>query len=170
MKNYQILLFATVLGFSSCGINNNASTSVSDSLSMEDSIPQSGRGLYGLMKIRDTIKAGEPVDLVFTVRNEADSAAKFLKWDTPYEPLLSKYLDIRDENGAYVDYHGAMAKRMMPPPADNYIEVKPGDSLQISVDLLQGYGITKPSKYTIVYVGGNISGLVVKDSVSFVLR
>jgi len=92
---------------------------------------------------------------------------QFCKWHTPFEPLMSKYLDVTDENGTEVDYKGAMAKRMMPPPASSYIEVKSGDSLAVTVDVLKAYAITKPAKYTIKYSGQNMSGLVVKDSVVF---
>jgi hypothetical protein len=123
-----------------------------------------------VMAIKDTIKTGDSVLLKFTVLNGTDSTAKFLKWQTPFEPLLSKYLDIKDETGAEVDYKGAMAKRMMPPPADAYLKVNAKDSLVTTVDLLKGYAISKPGKYTITYSSENISGLKVPQSAQFVYR
>ncbi len=170
MKNYVLSALSVIVLASSCGINNTASTSLSDSVAAGQSSLPADKALYAMMQIRDTVRAGEPLELQFTVRNDADTTAKFLKWDTPYEALVSKYLDIRDENGNQVDYIGAMAKRMMPPPADSYIAVEPGDSLRVAVDLLKGYAVSRPSRYTVVYVGGNMSGLVVKDSVSFVYK
>ena len=126
--------------------------------------------LYAVMAINDTIRTGDSVKLKFTVRNPADSAKKFLKWQTPFEPLLSKYLDIKDEQGNEMDYRGAMAKRIMPPPAEAYITVNPKDSMVTTVDILKGYAISKPAKYTITYTSESISGLKVPQSVTFVYR
>ncbi|MDP9081413.1 MAG: protease, partial [Bacteroidota bacterium] len=55
--------------------------------------------LFATMQISDTVKAGDPVELNFTVYNRTDSVKKFLKWQTPFEPLMSKYLDIKNERG-----------------------------------------------------------------------
>jgi hypothetical protein len=110
---------------------------------------------------------GEPIEMRFTVYNDADSVQQFCKWHTPFEPLLSKYLDITDQSGEDILYKGAMAKRIMPPPADSYIKVQPKDSLSIVVDILKGYSISKSSIYKVKYNSQNMSGLMVKDSVSF---
>lgn len=120
------------------------------------------------MQIKDTIKLGEPVQLNFTVYNQADSVQQFCKWHTPFEPLMSKYLEVKDANGTEVSYQGAMAKRMMPPPLSSYLKVNPKDSMTINVDLLKAYAISKPSTYSIKYVGENMSGVAAKDSVTFV--
>ena len=120
------------------------------------------------MSMKDTVKAGEPVELKFTVYNNADTAQHFCKWHSPFEPFISKYLDIKSASGEEVNYKGAMAKRMMPPPASSYIAVNSKDSVSTQVDLLKGYDISKPGRYSITYVGQNMSGLVVKDSISFV--
>jgi hypothetical protein len=125
---------------------------------------------YATMAITDTIKKGDSVLLTFTVYNDTDSTKNFLKWQTPFEPLLSKYLDITDQNGQEVAYKGAMAKRMMPPPADAYIAINAKNNLVINVDLLKGYAIDKPGKYTIAYTSESVSGLKVLKSVSFFYR
>ncbi len=122
------------------------------------------------MQIRDTVTIGNPLELKFTVANNTDTIQQFLKWDTPFEPLVSKYLDVKDADGTQVNYRGAMAKRAMPPSADSYIKLNPGDSLVAKINLLDGYAITRASKYTIIYVGSNMSGITVRDSVSFVYR
>lgn len=134
----------------------------------KDAHIESPKELYGTMQIRDTVKSGEPVQLIFTVYNPAGKNLQFCKWHTPFEPLMSKYLEIKNENGEEAAYQGPMAKRVMPPPADSYLEVKAKDSLTAKVDLLKAYQITKPATYTIVYRGQNMSGVTVKDSVSFV--
>jgi hypothetical protein len=172
MKNFSILLSTVVvLVLSSCGINNNSThsnTDLKDSSATEAADNTTEKGLFAKMSVKDTIKTGELVDLKFTVYNNADTTQHFCKWHTPFEPFISKYLDIKSESGEEIDYKGAMAKRVMPPPADSYLPVNSKDSVSITVDLLKGYNITKPSKYTIKYVGQNMSGLIVQDSISFI--
>ena len=168
MKNYQLLLIA-LLSFSSCSTNSRtAKNNAKDCITKENQENIAKKTLSATMQIKDTIKAGEAAQLKFTVYNQADSAGHFCKWHTPFEPLLSKYLEVKDENGEEVDYRGAMARRIMPPPESSYIKVNAKDSFSANVDLLKAYAITKPAKYTITYVGQNMSGLEVKKSVSFV--
>ena len=174
MKNYNLLLStAVVLALSSCGMNTNTAqngTDLSDSTATVAVDSTVEKGLVAKMQVKDTIKVGELVELKFTVYNNADTAQHFCKWHTPFEPLMSKYLDVKSENGEEVSYKGPMAKRMMPPPASSYMAVNAKDSAATTVDLLKAYDITKPAKYTITYVGQNMSGLVVKDSISFVYK
>jgi hypothetical protein len=108
--------------------------------------------------------------MTFTVYNPTDSVMKFCKWHTPFEPLMSKYLDIVSDTDGEVNYLGPMAKRIMPPPADSYLSVSPSDSILVKVDLKKGYDLTKPGTYTIKYNSGGISGLVVHDSVIFTIN
>lgn len=170
MKNIIPILSAAVLMLSSCSPSTRATdgTVQTDTTAGIDSAKTTAQPLFAVMKINSTIKAGDSVKLKFTVYNTADSVQQFCKWHTPFEPLISKYLDVKAENGEEANYRGAMAKRIMPPPADSYIKVKPGDSLSVDVDLLKGYAITKPGKYSISYNAQQMSGLVVKDSVVFV--
>lgn len=120
------------------------------------------------MSMPATFKLGDSVLLKFTVKNNADSVQRFCKWHTPFEPLMSKYLDVKNEKGEDMAYLGAMAKRMMPPPESSYLSLKPQDSVTANVDLLKGYAIKAPGKYTVTYVGENMSGLKVKNTISFV--
>lgn len=167
MKNYKIILSAALLTLSACSVNHVKNTSA-NSDSVKNQSPAVSPTLFAKMQIKPTIKAGDAAELKFTVYNDADTARQFCKWHTPFEPLMSKYLDVKDAGGQEMLYKGAMAKRIMPPPASSYIKVNPKDSLSITVDLLKAYDISKPSKYTVIYVGQNMSGLTVKDSVEFV--
>jgi len=171
MKNIIPILSAAMLMLSSCSqatrtAENN--TTATDSVATAAVDPSAAKPLFATMKIKDATHTGDSVKLKFTVYNTADSIQHFCKWHTPFEPLMSKYLDVKAADGEEAAYKGAMAKRIMPPPADSYIAVNPGDSLSVDVDLLKGYAITKPGKYSISYVGQNMSGIVVKDSVAFV--
>jgi len=170
MKHISFLLSAAaMLALSSCSQNTRTTDAkgTTDTVTTEVSATEE-KGLFADMSIKDTVKVGELVTLKFTVHNNADSVQQFCKWHTPFEPWISKYLDIKDETGEEVAYKGAMAKRIMPPPADSYLKVNSKDSLSVEVDLLKGYNITKPAKYTVVYNSQSMSGLIVKDSISFV--
>lgn len=170
MKNYFLIVPAAMLMLASCSPSTQSSTkdSKADSLTTQATEPVAEKGLFAKLQIAENIKAGAPVELKFTVYNNADTVQQFCKWHTPFEPLMSKYLEIKDEAGAEVSYKGPMAKRVMPPPADSYVKVNPKDSLTITVDVLKAYDLTKPAKYTVKYTGQDISGLIVKDSTSFV--
>jgi hypothetical protein len=169
MKNYKIILSATLLTLSACTVNHVKNTSAgSDSAKNQSSAPAISASLFAKMQIKPTIKIGDAVELKFTVYNDAETARQFCKCHTPFEPLMSKYLDVKDASGQEMLYKGAMAKRIMPPPPSSYMKVNPKDSLTATIDLLKAYDISKPSKYTVIYVGQNMSGLTVKDSVAFV--
>lgn len=172
MKNFKLFLSSViVLAFASCGINNNSaenSTASGDSLTNQPINGTAEKRLFAKMTMKDTLKVGELLELKFTVYNNADTTQHFCKWHTPFEPFISKYLDIKSASGEEINYKGAMAKRVMPPPASSYLPVNSKDSISITVDLLKGYDITKPARYTINYVGQDMSGLIVQDSISFI--
>lgn len=132
-------------------------------------IPSKSQGdsLYVVLGIKDIIKTGEKVSLKFTVRNDQSTEKSFCKWHTPFEPLMSKYLDIKDENGNEVLYKGPMAKRIMPPPADSYLAVKPKDVLSSEVDLLKAYELEAEKKYTVSYNSSGMSGIKAANTVTF---
>jgi hypothetical protein len=80
---------------------------------------------------------------------------------------MSKYFDIKDENGNEVLYKGPMAKRIMPPPADSYLVVKPKDILSSEVDLLKAYQLEAEKKYTVSYNSSGMSGIKATNTVTF---
>jgi len=164
MKNRYLLFAAGVLLLAACGTARKDADSSTSSLEATTSGP-----LQAEMRISPEIKSGDLLEMHFAVYNRSDKSKQFCKWHTPFEPPMSKYLDITNEQGADMQYMGAMAKRIMPPPADSYITVEPGDSLSVKVDLSKIYRIEKEGTYVVHYVGGEISGLVVKDSVIFKL-
>ena len=118
MKNYKLLSFAALLALAACNVNSKTTSNTTDSLQHTDSAKTTGKALFVNMQIKDTINVGDSVLLKFTVHNPADSAQQFCKWHTPFEPLLSKYLEVKNETGAEANYRGAMAKRIV-----NYLKV-----------------------------------------------
>ena len=116
----------------------------------------------GKLEARLAASAGtfpaDSVTLSFTVVNHADSVQRFVKWETPFEPRLGKYLEVMDEKGAEAEFKGAMARRVMPPPAEAYIEVPAHDSVRTEFNLATNFTLAEGG-YTIKYVGGGVSGL-----------
>jgi len=171
MKHIFPTLLVSAMVISACSstthttANNSTKTDSVSAPAGDQSMP---KALFATMKIQNNIKMGDSVKLKFTVYNPTDSTQQFCKWHTPFEPLMSKYLDVKAENGEEAAYKGPMAKRIMPPPADSYIKVKAGDSLSVNVDVLKAYALKDPAKYSITYNSEAMSGLVVKDSVVFV--
>jgi hypothetical protein len=112
MKNYQILMCAAIAALSSCSVgNHNSQTNKTDSLSAETKPDSTTKELFAEMSIPNTVKFGDSVILRFTVKNTTDSVQRFCKWHTPFEPLMSKYLDVKNDKGEEMAYQGAMAKR-----------------------------------------------------------
>jgi hypothetical protein len=169
MKNIHLLPIA-LLALSSCGVHTSktANEQQADTTKVQAVTQSTEKALVAKMHIPDTLRSADSLLLTFTVRNPTADSLRFCKWHTPFEPLMSKYLDIKDVNGVEVNYKGAMARRIMPPPESSYIKLNAGDSLTVKVDLQKGYAIDKPGKYTISYAGQGVSGLVVKDSLTFV--
>ena len=170
MKHLNTLVAAAVLLLASCGTGKETANSGANTGAVSVADSAAVQPLTAKMEIKPLIEAGSPFELRFTVYNKSGQPQKFCKWHTPFEPPMSKYLDVRHELGAEAEYKGAMAKRIMPPPADSYIEVKAGDSLSVTVDLNKSYQLTTPGKYSVKYNSSPVSGIVVPDSLNFVYK
>lgn len=145
MRNLIVMMAACLFVFSAC-MNEQKTSATAETLETVMAVPA-------------TVKAGEPVPLTFTVLNHTGKEQEFCKWHTPFEGFIAAFLDIKGSDGAAVAYRGAMAKRIMPPPAEAYIKIPAGDSVTVDIDLLKGYDLSKPGKYHIVYQAGGVSGL-----------
>jgi hypothetical protein len=168
MKKSHYLLGAILILFAACSVNKptTAQSGGADSLSTAHS-DSTQTGLTTKMTSLNKITEGDSLLLRFAVKNNSSKTLRFCKWHTPFEPLMSKYLDVKNEKGEEMAYQGVMAKRIMPPPESSYLSLKPQDSIITKVDLRKAYAITKPGTYHVTYVGGNISGLTVTGRVTF---
>jgi hypothetical protein len=168
MKNIKLIIPALLVLFSACSeTTRNTANSKSESTAQTSTASKTD-SLEVKIKVNGNVAPGDPLLLRFVVYNNADTAKSFCIWHTPFEPLMSSYLSITNEKGEEAQYKGAMAKRMMPPPASSYTKVNPGDSLVANADLLKAYDLKKGSSYKAVYTGGNMSGLVSRDTVTFI--
>lgn len=88
------------------------------------------------------------------LKNSGDQEIRFLPWGSPFEgAVIADYLRIREIGGSEdVPYIGIMVKRR-PPSAEDYATVKPGGSLNESVDISKSYDFCANTEYQIAYSG-----------------
>lgn len=127
--------------------NMNGSQAADSALYVVLETPKGALSLHDSLMIR------------FTVVNPTTDTLKFTAYHTPFEGVISKFLAVTDSAGNEVDYLGPMVKRVMPPPADTYHSLPPGQRQSSLFDLKKGYRIEKAGTYTLQYIGGQISGI-----------
>jgi len=90
----------------------------------------------------------DPVMLTVVLTNESAAPLSLLKWGTPLESAMTR--DIFDvvHNGRRLPYVGRRVKRGAPQEAD-YLTVSPGQSVQGSVSLREGYRLDEVGKYSV---------------------
>lgn len=102
---------------------------------------------------------GDSVSILFTVTNPTTDTLRFTQYHTPFEGFMSNFLTITDTAGTEVAYIGAMTRRIMPPPADTYHTLAPGQQDSVRFHLSKGYRFEKTGTYTLQYNSGAISGV-----------
>lgn len=146
----QISTIILIAACSFAGCRNQKAVSSAIEVQQEAQEPQ-------LLKTHLAIAADvlnkDSIMLSFTVINESDSIMRFCKWETPFDPEIGKYMDILDAQGTEPSFIGAMARRVMPPPAESYIEVPPHDSVKTVFNLADNYAI-EAGQYLVRYAGG----------------
>jgi hypothetical protein len=161
ISKFPILILSAVIAFSACqdGASETAAseTGTSTNEAKQDTI--NSAKLQTSLRPASGAYTADSVGLHFTVVNHADTAQRFCKWETPFEPFLGKYLDITDDQGNEATFNGAMARRVMPPPAEAYIEVPAHDSVTTVYNIAKNYSLKKGQRYTVKYTGGGVSGL-----------
>ncbi|UYQ94479.1 hypothetical protein MKQ68_05165 [Chitinophaga horti] len=125
--------------------------------------------LVTTMSVAPQIGAEKPVMLHFVVYNPTKTELQFCKWHTPFEGFMSSFLDVKTAGGQPVDYRGAMAKRIMPPPAEAYIKVPARDSVSVDIDLSKGYNLAAPGLYSATYQASGMSGLEKVNDITFTI-
>jgi len=127
---------------------------------------QNTKQLVGKLSGATHYSLNAPINLTFTVENLSNDSIRFTQYHTPFEGFMSKFLEVKDADGQEVPYIGAMAKRVMPPPASTYLSVAPKRRKSVDFDLLKAYKIEKPGKYTLQYIGGGISEITAGESIT----
>lgn len=96
---------------------------------------------------------GEQDDVVvrFTLTNQGSETARVLTWQTPLRGVDSDLFAV-GLNGERVAYTGRLFKRGIP-TAKDYINLAPGKSVSVKVELSAVYDLSMPGEYTVQYQG-----------------
>ena len=125
--------------------------------------------LYASLQSEDSYTLNGPIMVGFTVTNPTDDTLKFTQYHTPFEGMMSKFLTVKDSAGEEVSYIGAMARRIVPPPANTYHSIAPGQTKSVTFDLKKGYKLEKTGAYTLQYQGDNISGVASGEPITILV-
>jgi len=99
---------------------------------------------------KTSYKLGDPIELEMKVENLGKEKITFLPWKTPIEnSFTGEFMNIIFDNKK-IEYSGIMVKRM-PPTQEDYITLKPKESILGKVNLLDGYKFTKKGIYSIQF-------------------
>lgn len=153
MRKSSILILLTAAAFAAC---QNVKSTLPTTKSDADSSNTASLQVY--LRTASKTMTSDSVLLSFTVVNNSDSVQRFVKWETPFEPHIGKYIEVLDTQGEDAQFTGAMARRVMPPPADAYLEVPAHDSLRTEFNLAKNY-VLKVGDYNLKYTGGGVSNL-----------
>ncbi len=81
--------------------------------------------------------------------NQSGATIHVLRWQTPVDGLTNDLFSVR-QNGEEVAYTGPLYKRVAPRPED-FVELKPGESLDAKVDLSAWYDMRSGGQYEVTY-------------------
>jgi hypothetical protein len=97
--------------------------------------------------------ADAPLTLKVTIRNDSpDTAFSFLSWDSPFDPqaINTGVLSLKDAaTGDEIQGPGLKLNRMLPPPRDDLVEIRPGKSATRELALRSPWVPTDGKKYQI---------------------
>jgi len=108
------------------------------------------------MEIDATISVGQQWLAKFQIRNNGQSAVSFLPWGTPWEGSFSRSLFDIESAGRKIEYIGPMIKRRAPSPVD-YVEIQPGMSRLIELDISSAYNLENRGDYFLTYLPSSLA-------------
>ncbi|MFT4887926.1 MAG: hypothetical protein ACJAY7_001170 [Pseudohongiellaceae bacterium] len=108
------------------------------------------------MTIGSTMRVDQRWLAEFQIYNNSLSAVSFLPWGTPWEGTFSRDIFYIESAGRKIEYIGPMIKRSAPSARD-YIEIKPGASQLVKLDISNGYNLENRGAYSLTYQPGSLS-------------
>jgi hypothetical protein len=118
------------------------------------------------MTIDSTIETDQQWLAEFQIHNNSLSVVSFLPWGTPWEGAFSRDMFNIESAGRKIEYIGPMIKRSAPSARD-YIEIKPGASQLVKLDISNGYNLENRGDYSLTYQPGSLS--LASDGKEFVV-
>ena len=103
------------------------------------------------MSMPAKVTAKGNIPLTFELVNKTKQTYNILNWDTPYEGFYGPYLQITGDGGE-VEYRGRVVKRATP-TREEYVSIKRGEKLAVTVNLAPVYDFKARGKYEIVFAG-----------------
>lgn len=113
--------------------------------------PAMGTSLECAMSVPPRVRVGEPVELVFRLRNPGAQPVYVLNWHTPLEGMMSNCLKVT-RGGTEIPYQGPMFKRGEP-DAESYVALAPGASAEEKIEASLAYDFSQPGTYRIEFRG-----------------
>lgn len=97
--------------------------------------------------------AEAPLTVRVTIRNDSpDHSFSFLTWDSPFDPqaINTGVLSLRDaESGAEIEGPAMKLNRLLPPPREDLVEIKPGSSATRELGLASPWVPTDGKTYQV---------------------
>lgn len=85
----------------------------------------------------------------YSLINTSGTTVHVLRWQTPVDGLTNDLFSVR-QNGVEIAYIGPLYKRVAP-RAEDFVELKPGESLDAKVDLSAWYDMRDGGQYEVTY-------------------
>jgi peptidyl-Lys metalloendopeptidase len=90
-----------------------------------------------------------PIIIDFTLTNRSRSSIRVLRWSTPINGVSADMFSVT-RGSQPIEYIGRLAKRGEPTEAD-FINIEPGQSIAVPVDLSLYYAIYEAGNYAVTY-------------------
>ena len=157
----NVLLLIGIVGLTTqCNPPQQTESATNEEATTMETDSSENTALYATLEsVTDTLHLQDSLMIRFTVTNPTNDTLQFTQYHTPFEGFISNFLTITDGQGSEIAYMGPMAKRVMPPPADSYHTLAPGQSENVTFDLKKGYKIENTGTYTLQYNAENINGI-----------
>ncbi|QNL48237.1 hypothetical protein H8S90_15685 [Olivibacter sp. SDN3] len=160
-SSHILLAFGLCASFIGCQQATDTRSDTKETIRSKQakSLNNSDTTLVAILEMDSVVSLSDSLPILFKVYNPTTDTLRFTQYHTPFEGFLNNFLTITDEDGKEVSYRGAMAKRVMPPPAETYCLIAPQDHDSVAFSIMKGYQLEKPGHYTIHYNAGNVSGM-----------
>jgi len=118
---------------------------------------------------KNTFKVGDPISVNFFVKNKTATVFEFCYWQTPLEKEFTANCFEIIHEGEILEYIGRQIKRKPPTKEDNNI-LKPNETSTQSININEGYVLTKPGAYSIRFLGRILNGLPDSEPIHFIVN
>lgn len=108
--------------------------------------------LASIETIRSEYSSSDKLEVRVSYTNTTSKDVRFLKWNTALEGDIRHDFLFVSLDGEELPYIGIHIKRL-PPKTEDFITIKPGQTVSAVVDLSLGYEISEQGTYSLLYQG-----------------